>query len=244
METLTQEQKLIKYAEENNCENLPIKVSENITKIRKLFADVIKIRDSYNVQMKKLINACENNDIEFVNSDVFGDTDDTGILRIEETLEDNKTLLVDVLIGLELHNPDKADTEENTFIICTHYADVSIDNYNDNSTIEIQDMNSNNLAKLIKGDNVQLQINKNYVDGKTFVYDGCHKIYVVHDDNDRAKAKEYDYINETDKEIPISELEDYYLKSCPLRFVQYFNVEREDYNILSQGADCPMFIYY
>ena len=73
METLTQEQKLVKYAEQNNCENLPIKVSENITKIRKLFADVIKIRDSYNVQMKKLINACENNDIEFVNSDVFGD---------------------------------------------------------------------------------------------------------------------------------------------------------------------------
>ena len=55
METLTQEQKLVKYAEENNCENLPIKVSENITKIRKLFADVIKIRDSYNVQMKKLL---------------------------------------------------------------------------------------------------------------------------------------------------------------------------------------------
>lgn len=256
--TLTQVQELNSYANEIGFGSLPLKVLSTITKIRKVFADTITtdINRPYNKQMEDLLKACEDNGIEFVNGEVFGDEDDVGILRIEETLQHPSEdyavgVLVDVLIGLQLHDMQEDDTDENTFIICTHYADVTIQDNKRQEDVTIQDINSNELAISLKGENVELQINTNVVDysGRTFVYDGCHKIYVICDEDDRAKAREYGYIvdnsnEESETEHPITEIEEFYIKSCPLRFIQYFNVEREDYNILPQSTDCPMFIYY
>lgn len=244
---LTQEQELIRFSNEIGFGSLPNKVSNHITKIRQTFAKVVNINEPYNVQMKKLYKALKENDIEFVNGDVFGDLDDTGVLRIEENLENPTTgnticLLVDVLIGLQLHDTTGDDTEENTFIACTHYADVVIDDPTTCEETEIQDINGNILVKTIKGDNIHLQINNTVIDenAKSFVFDGCHKLYIIVTEDDKVKAKSYGY----DEEIPIVELEDYWLKSCPLRFINYFNLDRDDSVILEQGADCPMFIYF
>lgn len=249
--TISQEQELINYANEIGFGSLPYKVSETISKIRKVFADTITndIDRPYNEQMKDLLKACEENGIEFVNGDVFGDMDDTGVLRIEETYQhptENYCLgvLVDVLIGLQLHNNNEADTEENTFIACTHYVDVIIDDDNTHEEIEIQDINGNTLACLLKGSDVKLQVNTVEVPetAKTFVYDGCHKLYVIISEEERAEAKRIGY----DTEIPISELEQYYINSCPLRFIESIGVGDNEsmMSILPQGTDCPMFIYY
>ena len=247
---LTAEQELIQYAKEIKDDKLPLIVSDTIAKIRKTFADVVDINKSYSEQLQVLLKACESNGIEFVNAEIFGDMDDIGILRISQNFHD-KVLLVDVFVSILLHDENKEDTEENTFLVCSYYSDVILEDNTLTEETVIQDINSNKLANILKGDNVRLQINRSTVDiaGKTFVYDGCHKLYIITTPDDREQAKEYGYIvenstNENEIEHSISELEDYYCKSCPLRFVQYFDMGRKDYNILPQGTDCPMFIYY
>ena len=87
--------------------------------------------------------------------------------------------------------------------------------------------------------------------GKTFVYDGCHKLYVITSEEERQQAKELGYIvdgstAEDETEHPISELEEYYLKSCPLRFIETMGIGTCEsmITILRQCTDCPMFIYY
>lgn len=47
-----------------------------------------------------------------------------------------------------------------------------------------------------------------------FAYDGCHKIYILEDNADIENAKGYEY-----SIMPISELEDTYENSCPLKFI-------------------------
>lgn len=253
--TVSQEQELISYANEIGFGSLPYRVSGMLSRIRKVFANAITkdINRPYNEQMKDLLKACGEHGIDFVNGEIFGDMDDTGILRLVEDLEnptthESLTLLVDVFINPLLHDNNKEDTEENTFLACPYYSDVTIENNTTHEETIIQDINGNTLACMLRGETVQLQINTVQVpyEARTFVYDGCHKLYLICNDNDRELAKKYGYIGE-DKdqtEIPISELEEYYVNSCPLRFVELFDVERDDHNILPQGTDCPMFIYY
>lgn len=47
-----------------------------------------------------------------------------------------------------------------------------------------------------------------------FAYDGCHKIYIIEDNQDHIEALESDY-----KIHNIDDLEDIYLTSCPLKFI-------------------------
>ncbi len=60
-----------------------------------------------------------------------------------------------------------------------------------------------------------MKINGKTVIGDYFVWDGCHKIYVVEDMEDVKEANEYGYT----ELIDIGELEEYYNNSCPLRFI-------------------------
>ena len=68
-----------------------------------------------------------------------------------------------------------------------------------------------------------VKINGEYVtDAIGFVYDGCHKIYLVFNDKDITRAKSYGY-NEV---YPMSKLYKTFRDSCPLRFIQAL----EDYH--------------
>lgn len=57
-------------------------------------------------------------------------------------------------------------------------------------------------------------INNKIVNGNQFAYDGCHKIYVIEDEQDLNEAIEADY-----DIYDISEIEDKYNNSCELRFI-------------------------
>lgn len=75
----------------------------------------------------------------------------------------------------------------------------------------------------------RILINNQLVEGLGFVWDGCHKIYIIEDEEDIERAKKLTYIVEgsdkTDEQLhPLSELEETYNNSCPLRFIDYFNL--------------------
>lgn len=65
----------------------------------------------------------------------------------------------------------------------------------------------------------QLYINGRKVIGEHFAYDGCHKIYVLANDDELKEAKEMEY-----DVHPIKELEDKYEDSCGLRFIAFWNL--------------------
>lgn len=57
---------------------------------------------------------------------------------------------------------------------------------------------------------------------KEFVYDGCHKIYLIEKPEDRTVAFEYGY-TENDF-IPIENLKETFINSCPLRFINSMDI--------------------
>ena len=69
-----------------------------------------------------------------------------------------------------------------------------------------------------------------------FVWDGCHKIYLVFSDSDIEKAKSYGY----DEVYPMSKIYKVFRDSCPLRFIQTFG---ECYDIVPQCAKKVVFEY-
>lgn len=254
-----QAEELIKYSKEIGYEELPNIVSESITKIRKVFADTITtdINRPLGDQITALVKACEENNIEIPNEDLFCYNDWETLRVVHEfknpTTNETGEILVDIFIGTELHDVEQKETDENQFLVCPDYADVVLTINEQQADTIFQDVVGNQLAKLLKGDDVRLQINYNTVmkSGRTFVYDGCHKLYVITSEEERQHAKELGYIvdgstADDETEHPISELEEYYLNSCPLRFIETFGVGTNEsmITILRQGTDCPMFIYY
>lgn len=81
-----------------------------------------------------------------------------------------------------------------------------------------------------------MYINGKYYNYKYFVYDGCHKIYLIHKkDFKTIKAKGY----EKDDIFPIEALKDVYEYSCPLRFIgRWDNLEND---IVPQCSDSVLF---
>jgi len=57
---------------------------------------------------------------------------------------------------------------------------------------------------------------------KWFAYDGCHKIYTLETEEEKAEAESYDY-----QVLPIGKLRQTYKHSCPLRFIDSWNLENE-----------------
>lgn len=64
-----------------------------------------------------------------------------------------------------------------------------------------------------------MEINGMEINGKKFAYDGCHKIYVLANDIEEAKAKKSNY------EIhDISEIKSTYEESCELKFISSWDL--------------------
>lgn len=60
---------------------------------------------------------------------------------------------------------------------------------------------------------------------KEFVYDGCHKIYLIENAEQKKELKEKGYIK-TDI-WPIKLLAKVYDESCPLRFVSFWDLDKD-----------------
>lgn len=82
--------------------------------------------------------------------------------------------------------------------------------------------------KFIKSNEKTYLVNSNI-----FAYDGCHKIYILEDDNDLKEAKKLDY-----DVFPIEEIEDKYNQSCSLKFISTWKLE----NVCPQ-FETPVFVY-
>lgn len=66
-----------------------------------------------------------------------------------------------------------------------------------------------------------MKINGVEVVGKEFAYDGCHKIYVVEDENDKKEALESEY-----KIVSVEKLESTYNDSCDLRLIRNWKLTK------------------
>ena len=67
-----------------------------------------------------------------------------------------------------------------------------------------------------------MKINNQEITSKFFAYDGCHKIYVLENENDIQEAIETGYLV-----IAIEHLKKYYYSSCPLRFIDSWNFSKQ-----------------
>ena len=74
-----------------------------------------------------------------------------------------------------------------------------------------------------------MKINGKKVTGKSFAFDGCHKIYVCETeaDEDTAEAGGYGI-------HPIEELPNAWERSCPLRFISNWALDK---TYVAQGDD-------
>lgn len=73
----------------------------------------------------------------------------------------------------------------------------------------------------MKGD-VNMKINGEAVIGEQFAYDGCHKIYIIEDLEDKAEAIEDGYML-----LPINQLEEAYENSCGLKFISNWSLTKK-----------------
>lgn len=82
---------------------------------------------------------------------------------------------------------------------------------------------------------------------KGIAFDGCHKIYILMDDEQMAEMKAFGYDplipaeGNTPEEL-LETIRDWYEDSCSLRFVQAVHTNHEDPNagfvsLIDQGAD-------
>ena len=67
-----------------------------------------------------------------------------------------------------------------------------------------------------------MKINNIEVVGKSFAFDGCHKIYILEDEKDIKEATESEY-----KIYSISSLKDIYEYSCELRFISNWKLNKQ-----------------
>lgn len=66
-----------------------------------------------------------------------------------------------------------------------------------------------------------MKINGIEVLGDTFVYDGCHKIYICECQGDEEEATEWEY-----KLLPIDMIDTVWENSCPLRFINNWALDK------------------
>lgn len=67
--------------------------------------------------------------------------------------------------------------------------------------------------------------NEYEVDAELFVFDGCHKIYLVEDEDDIKSVKEM--WGENEKLYKIDELPRIWNESCPLRFISNWKLTQQ-----------------
>lgn len=66
-----------------------------------------------------------------------------------------------------------------------------------------------------------MTINKKETNANEFAYDGCHKIYLIEDEEDKQGALDCGY-----EMRPIKELEKTFECSCPLRFIHNWKLNK------------------
>lgn len=66
-----------------------------------------------------------------------------------------------------------------------------------------------------------MKLNGEELLSKIFAYDGCHKIYLIEDEEDAGKAVAMDY-----ELRPIEQLEATYNNSCELRFINNWKLDK------------------
>lgn len=67
-----------------------------------------------------------------------------------------------------------------------------------------------------------MKINGRDVIGSSFAYDGCHKIYIIEDEEDLNNAKEIGY-----KIYDIKYIQDAYENSCELKFISNWKLDTQ-----------------
>lgn len=67
-----------------------------------------------------------------------------------------------------------------------------------------------------------MEINGIKVKGKEFAYDGCHKIYIIENKENKNTALQFGY-----KILPIDKLEEVYDNSCGLRFIHNWELTKD-----------------
>ena len=66
-------------------------------------------------------------------------------------------------------------------------------------------------------------------------YDNCHKIYLITDNNEADEARSYGYELQ-----PVSNLPAIWDAACPLRFIEFWDVENLKGNIVPQCRDAEI----
>ena len=69
-----------------------------------------------------------------------------------------------------------------------------------------------------------MTINRKKVTAKYFAYDGCHKIYLLNNDEEIEECSVSGY-----RMLPIAKLKDAFEKSCSLRFISNWDLDKPDY---------------
>ena len=72
---------------------------------------------------------------------------------------------------------------------------------------------------------IEMRINGQETKAKEFAYDGCHKIYLIESENDRAAAEDCEY-----DILPISSLKKTFNKSCGLQFISNWKLSKHFVN--------------
>lgn len=66
-----------------------------------------------------------------------------------------------------------------------------------------------------------MKINGKEITAEKFAFDGCHKIYLIENENDESEAKRCKY-----NLLPVSELKETFKNSCGLRFIRFWNLDK------------------
>jgi hypothetical protein len=69
-----------------------------------------------------------------------------------------------------------------------------------------------------------MKVNSKQIEGNTFFFDGCHKIYIIEDKQD---IKDFEKKGWSKEDIyPIEELEETYYNTCSLRFISNCKLDK------------------
>tara|TARA_R100000742_G_C4253014_1_gene71152 strand:+ start:647 stop:928 length:282 start_codon:yes stop_codon:yes gene_type:complete len=74
-----------------------------------------------------------------------------------------------------------------------------------------------------------MKLNNIEIKDKYFAFDTCHKIYILSNQDEIDQAIELGYEIKEIKDIVNT-----YNKSCPYKFINYWNLKREDFRIIGQ----------
>lgn len=66
-----------------------------------------------------------------------------------------------------------------------------------------------------------MKVNGKEINGNKVAYDGCHKIYILEDEEDIKEAVELEYAV-----LDIRQLKEIYNDACPLRFISNWKLDK------------------